>query len=94
MQRTLVTVNWRPGLHLRPASRLVALSRRFKSEIRLRVGNSYADARSILALLLLSAGMGAPIEVEASGDDERDAISAVQQFFGGDGEEGGVAQSS
>ena len=81
MQCTRVTVRWNPGLHLRPASALVHLARRFQSEIRLRVGSTLIDARSILGILLLSATLGTALEVEASGDDEREAISAIRSFF-------------
>lgn len=87
MQRARVTVRWNPGLHLRPASGLVRLAQRFSSEIRLRMGNTFADARSILGVVLLGASMGVPIDVEASGEDERDAIGAVQDYFN-DGSDG------
>lgn len=81
MQCTRVTVRWKPGLHLRPASALVQLSRRFQSEIKLRLGSTLTDARSILGILLLSATLGTALEVEACGDDEREAISAIRNFF-------------
>lgn len=81
MRHTLVTVQWGSGLHLRPAARLVHLARGFRSEIRLRLGGTVADARSILSILLLSAGLGTALDIEASGTDEREAIQAVQQFF-------------
>ncbi len=81
MQRTQVTVRWNPGLHLRPASALVQIARRFRSEIKLRFGGTLTDARSILGVMLLSATLGAALDVEASGDDEREAIRAIQNFF-------------
>jgi phosphotransferase system HPr (HPr) family protein len=88
MRCTQVTVRWRSGLHLRPAAQLIRLARGFQSEIRLRVGGTIADARSILAILLLGAGLGTALEVEASGADEPEAILAVQQFFAAAAEDG------
>lgn len=81
MQKTVVTVPWTPGLHMLPASRLVRLARNFRSRILLRVGPKVAEATSILSILLLCAALNAPVEIEATGSDERDAVEAVQAFF-------------
>ena len=40
-----------------------------------------ADARSVLGILILCAGLGTTLEIEASGPDEREAIRAVDTFF-------------
>jgi phosphotransferase system HPr-like phosphotransfer protein len=40
-----------------------------------------AEANSIISLLILCAGLGATLEIEASGPDEREAIRAVDRFF-------------
>ena len=81
MRKAQVTVPWDHGLHARPAARLVRLTRSFRSRIRLRLGNRIADARSILNVIVLSASLGAAIEVEADGIDEQDAIRAMEDFF-------------
>jgi phosphocarrier protein HPr len=83
MRATRVTVNWDDGLHLRSAARLVRLARKFRSKIVLRLGSRVADARSILSILVLSATLGAALYIEASGDDEQEAIQAVQAYFDG-----------
>lgn len=72
---------WKAGLHLRPAAQLVRLAQSFRSTILLKCGDKLADARSIMSILLLTAAMGAVIEVEASGDDEATAAAAVAQIF-------------
>ena len=81
MQSTRVTIRWPHGLHARPAARLVRLARSFRSRIWLRLGNRLADARSILHVIVLSASLGAAIEVEVDGVDEQEAIRAVEDFF-------------
>lgn len=81
MKRSRVKVQWRSGLHLRPAARLVRLASKFRSEIRVRFGSRLADARSILSILLLSAGLGSSLDIEALGADEHDAIAAVEALF-------------
>lgn len=82
MTRSKVTVAWVQGLHLRRAAQLVQLTQNFRSEISIQVGNRMADARSILSLVLLSAGLGTALVVVAVGADEREAMQAVQDFFG------------
>ena len=81
MKRSEVKVPWSEGLHARPASTLVMLAKKFRSNIQLRCNEKVASARSILGILLLCASMGASIQVEANGDDEEQAIQAVQELF-------------
>jgi phosphocarrier protein HPr len=85
MKRSQVVVSWREGLHLRPAARLVHLSKRFRSTIFLKCSGKVADVRSILSILSLCATMGTVIDIEARGDDERDATKAVEQVFSSQG---------
>ncbi len=91
MRQTKVTVPWDSGLHLRPAAQLIHLARGYQSEIRLRRGGKIADARSILGVLLLSAGLGTALDIEAAGVDEGEAILAVQRFFEAEDQETGAA---
>ena len=86
MQATRLTVKWKNGLHMRAAARLVELARSYRSSILVRVGARVTDARSIIGILLLCASFGTPLDVEASGDDEQEAIQAVQTYFETDGQ--------
>jgi phosphotransferase system HPr (HPr) family protein len=81
MKATQLTIKWKHGLHLRAAAELVRLARRFRSRIQLRAGARVADARSIMSLMILCAGLGSALEVEAAGDDEHEAIQAVEAYF-------------
>jgi phosphotransferase system HPr (HPr) family protein len=81
MKTARVTVKWHAGLHMRAAAKLVHLARRFRSRISIRLGSRIADARSILSIMILSAGLGSPLDIEASGDDEHEAIQAVEAYF-------------
>lgn len=76
-----LTVKWEAGLHMRAAARLVLVARRFHSRILLRLGSRVADARSIVSIMILAATLGSPLVVEASGDDEHEAIQAVEAYF-------------
>lgn len=69
------------GLHARAAAKLVHTAARFKSDIKVRKGEEEVDGKSILGILLLAAGRGAVVTVRADGEDERDAVDAVQQLI-------------
>ena len=88
MKRSQVSVPWKEGLHLRPAAQLVTRAQTFRSAISLRVNHRMANARSILAILLLSASFGSVVDLEASGDDEDQAIAAVTSVFDLDDSQG------
>ena len=72
------------GLHARAAAQLVRLASGFKSKILLSRPdtNAFADAKSILSVLTLAASMGTVLFVRVEGEDERDALEAVDRLFG------------
>lgn len=81
MKATRLTVKWKQGLHMRAAARLVQVAQRFHSRILLRFGAQVADARSIMSVMILAASLGSVLDIEASGDDEQEAVQAVQSYF-------------
>jgi phosphotransferase system HPr (HPr) family protein len=81
MKHSKVVVRWHKGLHLRPAARLVQLSKRFSSRIFIKCGGKVADLRSILNILSLCATLGTALDIEVIGDDEKEATRAGEQVF-------------
>ena len=81
MKRSRVVVPWRDGLHFRPAAELVRLARKYRASVYLLCGRKVANLRSVLGLIALCATMGTPLDVEAVGEDEQEAVQAVQQVF-------------
>ena len=71
----------RLGLHARAAAQLVRLASGFESEIRLRCGGREADAKSIMALMMLAAAHGTEIEVEARGADAARAVRRLRTLI-------------
>ena len=86
MKSTQVIVRFSGGLHARPAGGLVWLLKKFRSRVVLRSGNRVANASSILSILLLAATFSTQIEVQATGEDEEEAIRATEVFFQNDDE--------
>ena len=66
---------------MRPASQLVRLAKASKSVVHLKVGAKVADARSILAILLLCAVAGMVVDVEITGEDEADVLCSLAKVF-------------
>ena len=69
------------GLHARAAAKLVHTAARFKCDIKIRKGDEEVDGKSILGILLLAAGRGSTIKVRADGEDERDALDAIEALI-------------
>lgn len=71
------------GLHARAASQLVKLANTFESAIRLnRTDDSmFADAKSILNILTLSASKGTELVIIIDGADEREAMDSIAHMF-------------
>ena len=69
------------GLHARAAAKLVHTAARFKSDIKVRKGDEEVDGKSILGILLLAAGKGSIVTIRADGEDERDAVDAIEKLI-------------
>src|SRR5207247_8149610 len=69
------------GLHARAAAKLVHTAARFKSSIKIRKGEEEVDGKSILGILLLAAGRGSTITVRADGEDEAEAVEAIEKLI-------------
>jgi phosphocarrier protein HPr len=77
MQIREIEITTRHGLHARACARIVQMASRFRCEVSLTSGVRRASARSIIAVMLLSAAMGTTIRVETDGPDELAAMTAI-----------------
>lgn len=80
MQRDVEIKN-KLGLHARAAAKFVHTAARFKSDIKIRKGDEEVDGKSILGILLLAAGRGSVVTLKADGEDERDALDAIEKLI-------------
>jgi phosphocarrier protein len=72
-RRTVEICNER-GLHARASAKFVKAASAFESEIRVTKDGATVDALSIMGLLMLGAGPGCTIEIEAEGADADEAV--------------------
>ena len=82
MQTRQVNVASSLGLHARLAAQIVHLTSRFTSSVSLAFKGRKANARNVLAVMLLAASVGSTIVIEASGPDEAEAIDALSTLIG------------
>jgi phosphocarrier protein HPr len=89
MIQTRTTISNKLGLHARASAKLTKLAGSFPCEVWLTKGERRVNAKSIMGVMMLAAGLGSEIEVETSGDQEQvamDALLALIQDKFGEGE--------
>ena len=74
--RTVEIVNKR-GLHARASAKFVKLATEFDAEVRVSRDGQTVDARSIMGLMMLAAGPGCCIDIEAEGPDAKVVVEAL-----------------
>ena len=74
------------GLHARASAKLTKLASQFKCEVWATKNNRRVNAKSIMGVMTLAAAKGSRIQLETTGDDEVEALTAlvalVEDFFG------------
>ena len=73
----------RLGLHARASAKLTKLCGGFASEIFLSRNGRRVNAKSIMGVMMLAAGMGSEVEIEVEGPDEQAALNAVRALVDG-----------
>ncbi|MFP4416912.1 MAG: HPr family phosphocarrier protein [Chitinivibrionales bacterium] len=76
-----ITVTNSLGIHARPASMIVQTATKYRSVISLEKDGISADAKSIMSVMMLAAAHNAKVTIKADGEDEQDALQAVEQLF-------------
>ena len=82
MQTRQVSIANSLGLHARLAAQIVVLASRFRSNVSLAFKGRTANARNVIAVMLLAASVGSTIRIEASGPDEAEALDALSSLIG------------
>jgi len=69
------------GLHARAAAKLTQLAGKFSSEIFIARGPQRVNAKSIMGVMMLAAGLGVTVKVDAVGDDAEQALTEIRALF-------------
>ena len=78
MIKSSISINNKLGLHARASAKLSKLAGNFKSDIHLSRNGRRVNAKSIMGVMMLAAGMGTEIEIDAEGADEHQAVEALR----------------
>ncbi len=76
--RATVDILNKKGLHARASAKFVKLAATFDAEVTVSKDGHTVDARSIMGLMMLAAGIGCCIEIDAQGPQAVDAVAALQ----------------
>jgi phosphocarrier protein HPr len=71
------------GLHARASARFVQTVERFDAQVRVTRGHETVGGDSIMGLMMLAAGTGTSITVEATGPEAAEAVEALAQLVAG-----------
>jgi len=77
MKKATVTISNRLGLHARASAKLTKLAGGFACDVHMSRNGRRINAKSIMGVMMLAAGMGSEIEIEADGADEEQALGAI-----------------
>ena len=86
MQTREVEIVNKLGLHARASAKLTKLASQFKCEVWATKNNRRVNAKSIMGVMTLAANKGSRLQIETTGDDEVEAVTAlvalVEDYFG------------
>lgn len=87
--RCSVTICNQKGLHARAAAKFVKLAERFDAQVTVQKNDTCVPGSSIMGLMMLAAGPGCEIEIEANGPGAQAAVDALAQLVAGKFDEDG-----
>jgi phosphocarrier protein len=77
MIKASVTISNKLGLHARASAKLTKMAGSFPCEVWLARGERRVNAKSIMGVMMLAAGLGSVVEIEAQGDRAQEAVDAL-----------------
>ena len=80
LQQETTIVN-KLGLHARASAKLTQLAGNFQCEIWMSRNGRRINAKSIMGVMMLAAGLGSTVELETNGPQEEEAMNAIVQLM-------------
>ena len=77
MPQATVTISNKLGLHARASAKLTKLAGSYPCEVWLNKGERRINAKSIMGVMMLAAGLGSEVVVETIGEREEEALTAL-----------------
>jgi phosphocarrier protein HPr len=76
MKQSIKVIN-KLGLHARASAKLTKLAGSFPCQVWISRGERRVNAKSIMGVMMLAAGVGTDIEIETIGDQEKEALQSL-----------------
>jgi phosphocarrier protein len=83
MIKSNITISNKLGLHARASAKLTKLAGSFASDVHLARNGRRVNAKSIMGVMMLAAGIGSEVEIEVAGADEAQAMTALRALIDG-----------
>ncbi len=77
MIKRATTISNKLGLHARASAKLTKLAGSFACEVHMSRNGRRVNAKSIMGVMMLAAGLGSEVEIETEGADEQAAVDAI-----------------
>jgi phosphocarrier protein HPr len=77
MIKQVVSISNRLGLHARASAKLTKLAGGFRCDVHMSRNARRVNAKSIMGVMMLAAGIGSEVEIETEGEDEQAAMVAI-----------------
>ena len=81
MIKRTIRISNKLGLHARASAKLTQMASKFQSSVWISRNGRRVNAKSIMGVMMLAAGLGATVELEADGPDEDAASAAIEKLF-------------
>jgi phosphocarrier protein HPr len=81
MVKREIKVTNKLGLHARASAKLTQVASKYQSQVFLARNGRRVNAKSIMGVMMLAAGIGSTVELETEGPDEAEAFAALEKLF-------------
>ena len=81
MIKSSILISNKLGLHARASAKLTKLAASFQSDVHLSRNGRRVNAKSIMGVMMLAAGLGSEVELEVDGADEATAMEALRTLI-------------
>jgi phosphocarrier protein HPr len=81
MIRSTITISNKLGLHARASAKLTKLAGSYPCDVFLSRAGRRVNAKSIMGVMMLAAGIGSEVEIEVNGEREQEAMDALRQLI-------------
>ena len=77
MIKATIRISNKLGLHARASAKLTKLAAQFRSDVHMSRNGRRVNAKSIMGVMMLAAGIGTEVDIETEGEDEAEAMKAL-----------------